>query len=607
MREVGITVSRLYLGYQSPLLVQNALLECIQVNGDILLHVVQLHIGIGGRREFHRLESLIKQSALLYALNQVFGDDLARLPMDGITAEHLRLGGPVFHNLRRQFHEIVLYGKQSAIGHVAEERMEGMPELVEKGGGFVQIEQGGNRPVRTGEIRHDINHRHHPFTVLVTLVPERTAPRPRPLAAGTRIQVHIQDAEQAAVGIVDFVGHAFVVVDRQHRRLERDAVKPVAQLENTLFDIFQREIGPQRLLVEVIPRLAYLLSIIPPVPRGEIVAAVFLALQLLHLGKFPAGPVERRRPYLVEQPVHVLRSLGHVGVEHILRMRTVTEQIGPTRAQFDYLVYQLLVVELVTVVALLYVSRIKLLTQVAARRIGEERQHAGFPDIEKVSVVAESRLFGGIAGRAAHARRQSLHILLIQHHPETRVLFEQVFPETESQFRKPAVYLLEFGLLFGGQIGSRPDEIFVNLLHQTFLQPVEPRRIAALVHLPDAVEQFLVEHDAVIMLRQHRRDLLLYGLHLRIGVSGRHAPEYLLHARKHLPGVVEGENGVLEIGLLRILRNGLYLFPMELHGLPESRHIVRYLDFIERGNAVRRIPFGEQRIGTGRRLLAAAR
>ena len=109
------------------------------------------------------------------------------------------------------------------------------------------------------------------------------------------------------------------------------------------------------------------------------------------------------------------------------------------------------------------------------------------------------------------------------------------------------------------------------------------------------------------MLRQHRRDLLLYGLHLRIGVGGRHAPEYLLHARKHLPGVVEGENGVLEIGLLRILRNGLYLFPMELHGLPESRHIVRYLDFIERGNAVRRIPFGEQRIGTGRRLLAAAR
>ena len=43
------------------------------VNGDILLHVVQLHIGIGGRREFHRLESLIEQSALLYALNQVFG------------------------------------------------------------------------------------------------------------------------------------------------------------------------------------------------------------------------------------------------------------------------------------------------------------------------------------------------------------------------------------------------------------------------------------------------------------------------------------------------------------------------------------------------------
>ncbi len=435
---------------------------------------MQVHIGIGGRRKLYGFESLVEEGALLNPFDKGFGNHLARLPMDGVAAKHLRLGGPVLHDLRGELDEVVLHREQAVVGHIAEERMEGMSELVEEGGGFVQVEQGGNIAVRPGKVPHDVYHRNHPFAVLIALVAEGTAPRPRSFSPGTRMEVHIQNTEQAAVGIVHLVGHAFVVVDGEHRRTERDAVEPVAQFEDSLFHIFQREVGPQRLLIEVVPRLTYLLGVIPPVPRREVVAAVLLALEFLHLGELLAGPVQRRHPNLVQQSVDVFGSLGHVVVEHILGVGAVAEQMGPTRTQLHDLVDQPPVVQFVVMVALLDVGGIELLPQVAAGGVGQERQHAGFADIEEILLIAQPRLPRGIAGGAANSRGKSLHLLFAQHHPETGILLQQVFPETESKFRQTAVDLLELGLLFGGEIGSRTHEILIHLLTRRFCNGSRP-------------------------------------------------------------------------------------------------------------------------------------
>ena len=265
VREVGVAVAGLDLRDESALHGQGLVFEGHRIEGRVFADRVDVHVGERRGDQLGGHEALVEEVAATHLVDQVLRDDVSRAVVHGVLAQHLGRKGPVLHDLRGKLHEVALDLRESAVFHVVEEEVQGMPELMEERLGLVEGQQCGGVPGRTGEIADDRDDGRHAPSVPVGLLHVVAAPGPLPLSVAGE-EVEIEHPEVRLVGVENFVGQGLGMVDRYLNRLEGNAVEAVGQIEDAALHVFEREIGAQHVLVEGIFLFADLLGVVPPVP-----------------------------------------------------------------------------------------------------------------------------------------------------------------------------------------------------------------------------------------------------------------------------------------------------------------------------------------------------
>ena len=386
------------------------------------------------------------------------------------------------------------------------------------------------------------------------------------------------------------------MIDRHDDGPEGNAVQPVGQEEDTAPDVLQREVGTQHRLVERILLAAELLSVVPPIPRGELPFGHILAEQLLQLAQLALRPFQRRSPDAFEQLIDRVGRTGHLVVHDIGRIGRVAQQVRLLRAQADEVVDQLFVVVLVAVISAVQVGLVDPLAQPPVGRVGEERDEAGFVEREDARVLLFSPLAGLLARELLHVGGQTGHLVGREFHLEAVVLGEQVVAELHRSERQLAVDLLQAGLPPGVEQRPGAHEAPIGLLQQAQLHVVQIQRSAPVVQLLHAGEKPFVEQNPVVMRRQQRHRPLLQGLQLG-GVlrSAEHTENQLRPGEHPSRGVVRFDD-VPERRVVVVRRDGVDLGIVQRHAPLEGGQEVFGTDLIEGRHAVGRLPGGEKGI-----------
>ena len=596
MAEIGVTIARLDLRNQPPLLGQRLPLEGHGIERLVLPDRMDVHVGERGGGLLGGHESLVEQLAATDLVDHRLRNDVARAVVHGVLPQHFGIEGPVLHQLRRQLHEIALDLREAAVLHVVEEEMQRMAEFVKERLRLVERQQRRRAAHRPREVADDRHHgRHAPPFGVVGLLHVVAAPRTLALALA-REEIEIEHAEVRLVGIEHLVGRHVGMIDRHDDGPEGNAVQPVGQEEDTAPDVLQREVGTQHRLVERILLAAELLGVVPPVPRGELPFGHILAEQLLQLAQLALRPFQRRSPDAFEQLIDRVGRTGHLVVHDIGRIGRVAQQVRLLRAQADEVVDQLFVVVLVAVISAVQVGLVDPLAQPPVGRVGKERDEAGFVEREDARVLLFSPLAGLLARELLHVGGQTGHLVGREFHLEAVVLGEQVVAELHRSERQLAVDLLQAGLPPGVEQRPGAHEAPVGLLQQAQLHIVQIQRPAPVVQLLHAGEKPFVEQNPVVMRRQQRHRPLLQGLQLG-GVlrSAEHTENQLRPGEHPSRGVVRFDD-VPERRVVVVRRDGVDLGIVQRHAPLEGGQEVFGTDLIEGRHAVGRLPGGEKGI-----------
>ena len=335
--------------------------------------------------------------------------------------------------------------------------------------GFVERQLGRIASVRTGEVADDRDDRGDALAVrTVGCFAKRAAPGASPLAVA-RIEVEIEDSQMGIVFVEHFVGGTLLVIYRNRNRAEGQPPQPVAKLKNARSDIVQREVEVERRLVEVILRFADFFGIIPPVPCGERAVLRLLRLDRAQGLQLPFRRIEGGFPEFVEQVVHPFGSFRHPVVQHEGGVGRVVHQAGFLGAEPDDVVDDLPVVELVAVVAALYVAGVQLFAQSPVFGIGQERDHAGRTEREN-PFVGHSHLFGLVRRRVGDGLGNPADVFrTFDDEGKVPRLGQQVVAESDAQQRQFPVDVAQPLLLPRVELCSGSYELFIGLFGQADL------------------------------------------------------------------------------------------------------------------------------------------
>ena len=322
---------------------------------------------------------------------------------------------------------------------------------------------------------------------------------------------------------------------------------------------------------------------------------MILSEELLHLGQFAFGALQRGRPDLVQQLVDGVGRPGHLVGHHIVGIRRIAQQMGLFRAQADEVVDQLFVVVLVAVVAAVEIRLVNLLAQFAFLGVGQKRDQAGFVQREDILALL-ARRFGLLAGLIADVGGNAVQVGRFEHQRIVAVLSEDVLPELHRSQRQFAVDGFQTGFLLGVEQRPGAHEIAVGLLQQTVLLGIELQCAAPVVDGLHPFEELFVQQNLVGVRRQQGHHPLLQSLHLGGVLRGAEHAEDQLRLRKHPPRAVVGEDDVLERRGVVIRRDGVDLGVVQRHAALQSGQEVFGSYPVEGRHPVGRIPFGEKGI-----------
>ena len=479
-----------------------------------------------------------------------------------------------------------------------------MSELVEQRFGFVQAEQ--SRSVASGrrEVGYDRHDRRDALSVgRVPLGPECVAPCSGLLALA-RVQVEVEDAQMRVVLVENLVCQALLMIDRDRHGAESQSPEPVAEHENALLDIVERQVRLEGLFVEIVFRLAKPFGVVPPVPRGERAVAGFGRLDRLHFGELLAGQFQRRFPESVEHLVYSLGRRGQRTVELERCVRRIAEQGGLLGAQPDDPLDDPRVVVVAAVGSPVQIAPVEPLAQVAVFGVGQERNQAGFAEREDVFPLHTPGLGLG-RRRIDHVVGQAGRLLeAVEHEREVLVLCQQVIAEADAECRQFRVDLAQPFLAAGRKTGSGAHEVFVREFRQTFLLGRERQRVELLVDSLHPFEKLFVQVYVVPMGRYRRRYFQIGLLHRLVVVGCGDQREGRVDPVERFPAPVERGDRIFEIRGRRVRCDRVDFLLVTDNGLLDGRLVMAYFDLVERRNLVGRVPRGEQRIDL--RLFVAA-
>jgi hypothetical protein len=397
---------------------------------------------------------------------------------------------------------------------------------------------------------------------------------------------------------------------------KRDAVELAGGPHHRVAHRLELEVRLDRVVVEVVLRLADLLGVEPVVPRrdpaprhrsegsGRLAGGLggragrrFGVGDLLHVGDLLARARDRRLPHLHRERERCLRRARHVVVDRPVRVARVAEQARALGAQREDLGDHRAVVVLAGVLAAADPHPPRLLAQIASRRVDQERldrrSRVGDQPARALARLGDlaqrvaQRL--GEAGEVGLARELERMVLLVG---------ELVLAEPRVERREPRVDRGEPRLALGVERGALAREAAIDDLDEPEVLADEPAGVARVVHRLDPREQRRVLADLVVERREHRRQILLELQHVvvghRRGVDAEHAGRALERPARGL----ERDDRVVERRRRGVGRDRSDLGAHQIHRGDQPRLELVDADLIEaREPAVRAGPGSEDRPG----------
>ena len=154
-------------------------------------------------------------------------------------------------------------------GTCASSECKRVAELVEQRLHFLDAQQRRGVARRPREVAHVDDDGADALAVREPLFAKPAAPGAHALP-GAGVVVGVEHAEVRSVGVLHLERLHLGVIGRQvGARHEREPVQPVGHVEDALAHLVELEVRTQRLVVEVVARLAQLLGVVAPVPRFD--------------------------------------------------------------------------------------------------------------------------------------------------------------------------------------------------------------------------------------------------------------------------------------------------------------------------------------------------
>ena len=532
-----------------------------------------------------RLEARLEVLRALHLVEESLRHRLARLVVPGEVRHNLLVARPHLVELRRKLDPVARRAaREKRILRLVEEAVQRVAELVEERGHLVEGEQsrlalGGPGDVEV--IRGD-----RLLAEQARLRHVRVHPRAALLVVAL-VVVANEEADLRPVRI-DHVEHAHVrLVDGQVVSLfEADPVELVRRVEDAVLeDAVQLEVRFHGGLVEVVALPAELLRVKRPVPRCELEALPLRCLRLRIDDRHQIRGVllrlgDRRGRELTEHPVDRLGRARGLLLERVNRPVLLSEERRLPGAQREDARDDAGVVCIAA-----HAARDRRLEEALAEcavgQVAQRRLHRRVLQRKDVLPLELAGL-GGLRRRADLLPREAVEFLHVIN--DDRVLLrrlERVLAELRRQRRKLLVDFLELPLSRLRQLRPGAHELDFVALDELRRLRVEAELGALLVEAVDPREEGRIEEDLVPMRSELRRHLRLDLLHLRVSVGGTQRAEHGLYAVQETANLLERDEGVLERGRGRIVRDGLDFLEVRGHAGLESGHVVRVVDLVE--------------------------
>ena len=369
--------------------------------------------------------------------------------------------------------------------------------------------------------------------------------------------------------------------------LEGEAVELVGSKEDTvLHHAVESEIGAHVVLAEVEFLLLYLLGIVVIVTSLKLSSVAMSGSIGLHIGNFLVnllgGGAEERH----QQVLSSLGSLGHVGSSSIVGIGVETEQVGLLLTEEQDVADVLAVVPLVTVAGGGGVGLIHLAAQVAAVGIGQHGQtgRSGSGECPLSLLAFLGSEFGGIVDDVLG---QTLEVLFLVDEEDAVVhVVHHVVTEVELELTQLAVDLLEGVLLGSGEQGTVAHKLLVILLGEALLDGIQAQAVGVVIDGLYLGKEAVVHVHGVALFGEHGQQILGEFLHLLGVVTATECIEHSRHLVQDAAAVVQGQDGVLEVGDCRVLDDGINLGVLLSNTGLDGGHVVTVGDLVKRRDAV---------------------
>ena len=416
-----------------------------------------------------------------------------------------------------------------------------------------------------------------------------------------------EQRDRRAVG-ADRLPGARVGVRRGHvvARDEGDAEQAMGDVEGGGDHRFQRQIGPELALVDVVERLATLLGIVAPIPWLKLEVAALGGDHRLQRFRLTQSLRARRRPHAAHQLERRFRRLGHRVGEAEGGEARKAEQARALGAQRDGFAHDRRIVVRAAACAARDEGAKRPFAQVASGRELHERLVGRARQRHRMLAGKPTR-GGRLRRRGDEALRQSGKIVRpVENKRERLFVGEHVLAEQGAEARQPLADRRQARLPLRVEARAGAGESDAPTFERPRRLGVESETVARLMQRLDAGEQRVVEHDRVALARQNRRDVAFDALDLVAGLGAGEMEERRAHPLEKRAGALQGDDRVVEGR-----RGGIGDDRRDL-GAPFGQRRVECgwkvlgSDAIERRRAERRVPRREQGIVGGRRELIHA-
>jgi hypothetical protein len=209
-----------------------------------------------------------------------------------------------------------------------------------------------------------------------------------------------------------------------------------------------------------------------------------------------------------------------------------------------------------------------------------------------------------LAGRRKHGLGQAGEVPIAKLERIGLFVGEEVLTELSAEHGEPLADSGQPLLDVDGTAGARARKTALVALEDAALLGIEVEFVAPRPEIVDATKQVVVEVEPVSVAREHRSHLALYPLQHIVRVRAGQVEEHARDAPQQRPGLLQGDDRVVEGGRLLTLRDRVRLGEVFGEASLEGVTEMICLDHVEGRNLERSGPRLQEWIGSRRRFEA---